>query len=166
MLFDFTNSIQPKLAAFAFNEFPKENVVYGTPKDQIVVARNRVMADVVLNSPPHITDFVFFDEDMQPDRRTSLMFEMEGDVVGCEYPLDSPVAWMKPTDVHCGALRFKRAVAEKLTFPYFAFRYNGAMTACTHCECNLFIEKAVEAGFSVVRAGQCGHAKHHSWCGR
>lgn len=170
-VFDYRNAPRPELAAYLYRHFPHANVRWRSPKDQVVIARNLTIEHGVRKAPANITDFVFFDEDMRPDARTDFMFETPGDIVGAQYPLRDTSAcaleaWLKPTTVHCGAMRFTRDVAMRLDMPLFKFEYNAQHTRCTKCECGYFTEKAIEMGFTVARGGFCEHDNDHSWSGR
>lgn len=136
-------------------------------REQLVVARNRIMAEAIV---PRLADdrwqhFMLIDDDILPDARIHPMFESPGDVVGAEYDC-GPVAWLRPTDVHCSCLRFSRKVAHALAPPWFQFAYNGSGTRLLGCECTRFRDQALAAGFSVVRAGVAGHQNQRRWCGR
>lgn len=132
-------------------------------REQLVVARNRVMEELVLRSSDRFQHFVFFDDDLKPDWRTDLMFKTAGDVVGCEYPLESNVAWLRPDDVHLSCVRFTRDVAKTLKAPYFKFAYNDNVTRCLSCECTHFRDSCLAAGFRVVRAGLAEHGNLRRW---
>lgn len=170
-VFDFRNAPRPELAAYLHRHFPVESVRWKSPRTQIDVARNLTITLGVSSAPEHIRDFVFFDEDMRPDRRTDAMFETPGDVVGCQYPLadDGPcnnAAWLLPTTVHCGAMRFSREIARRVELPAFRFSYDAKHTACTGCECGRFVSQVLQQNGKVVRAGWCDHDNDHSWRGR
>lgn len=157
------------LRRYLLQRFPADAVF--APSDsiqaeQLIVARNRVMHEMVLRSRDRFQHFVLMDDDLLPDDRLDPMWEQPGDVVGAEYAIESRSAWLRPTDVHCSCLRFTRQVAETLAPPYFKFTYNGTLTACLSCECNWFRDRALEAGFTVARAGYADHGNLRRWCGR
>lgn len=153
-----------ELACYLFSNFPGENIMFNRTDDQLVMARNRAIVDLCVNAPQHYTDFVLFDNDMIPDYRTDGMFTVEADLVGAQYDTPTPNAWLRPDDVHCGAMRFKRDVLMKINPPYFAFTYDAAHMRCLKCECLRFRDSILSSGGSVLRSGWVGNQNDRSWC--
>lgn len=157
-----------RLEIYLAKMFPRDAVFSpeaGFEDQQLVVARNRVIERLVLPAIDRFQHFVLFDDDVNPDYRTDLMFTTSGDVVGCSYDTPTPNAWLEPTDVHCSAMRFDRNVVKAMKPPYFKFEYNANMTQCLACECKHFTRQAIELGFRVVRAGYAEHGNKRRWCG-
>jgi hypothetical protein len=135
-------------------------------KGGIDVVRCRVVADLCLKAPLEIEEFVFMDRDMRPDAATEPFLQAAGDVVACEYPIPDMRAWGRPGAMHMGLVRVKRKVLEALAaerdaagrpIPLFFFPRTADGTRVTACECAWFAERVRKAGFSIVRAGWCGH---------
>jgi hypothetical protein len=158
-----------RLRMYLDTRFPVDAVFMPGPdmaKEHLVVARNRIMQEMVLRAGERFQHFVLMDDDIQPDWRTDEMFKEAGDLVGAEYPLQSETAWLRPTDVHLSCLRFTKEVAQAIKPPYFRFTYNEEMTTCLGCECNHFRQLVLAQGFRVSRAGLAGHSNLHRWCCR
>ena len=150
------HSLTWEMAAWLYNIFPPANIL-GLCVQGIIEARNRSVAELVLKAPSEITDFVFMDRDMRPGRAAIEVLRAEGDVVACTYPTPRMETWADPTTLHMGLVRVKRRVFEAIEPPWFMFGYSPDGTRRAKCECGYFRDKAIEAGFKVVRAGWCGH---------
>lgn len=156
--------LRAELATYVYNHFPIANVLYNFTDEQLVIARNRAMVDLCVNAPEQYTDFVLFDNDMIPDYRLDGMFTVQADLVGAQYDTPTPNAWLRPDDVHCGAMRFSRAALMRINPPYFAFEYDGPLMRCLKCECLKFRDSILSSGGSVVRSGWVGNQNDRSWC--
>jgi len=143
-------------AAWLHNIFPPENVLALCATD-LTAARNLSVRELVLKAPPEFTDFILMDRDMRPGAAAMPFLAAQGDVVGCEYPVPHMETWADPAAIHMGLVRAKRHVFERIAPPWFAFGHAPDGAAVTHCECAYFANKVKQAGFSIVRAGWCGH---------
>ena len=139
--------------------FPREQCfqqcVYG-----VEAARNLAVREICKKAPPQIKHFIFVDRDMRPEARTMGLFEPEADIVGCMYPVPDMAAWVRPDDLHLGLVRFSRKVADSLPLPWFLFDHSADGCLVEKCECRHFIDLAKANGFTVARAGWCGHSKY------
>ena len=144
-----------EIARWARN-FPPENVFLAGKPGGHVVARNDAVAELVKPAPKEITDFIFIDRDMRPYPITAHFLAPDADVVGCLYQTEGMMGWAEPDAVHCGLLRFNRRVADTLPLPWFSFTYcpDGRVD---RCECLSFKDRVKAAGFTIARAGWCGH---------
>ena len=143
-------------AAWLYGVFPPQNIVAMCIRG-IIQARNLAVREVVLKAPDEITDFVFMDHDMRPSMATMPFLRADADVVGCEFPIPHMEAWADPQAIHMGLVRVRRKVFEKIDPPWFRFEYSPDGSQLEKCECIYFRDKALAAGFSVVRAGWCDH---------
>ena len=143
-------------AAWLYNLLPPENILAFCGRD-LVVARNFVVKELCLGAPPEITDFVLMDRDMRPGAETLPVLQADADVVGCTYPIPHMKGWGDPTAIHMGLVRVRRKVFETVEPPWFLFGYAEDGTRLGQCECAYFRKKVLDAGFTVTRAGWCGH---------
>jgi len=97
------------------------------------------------------------DRDMRPGQAALPMLQAEGDVVGCTYPIPHMAGWADPAMIHLGLVRVRRKVFETLEPPWFLFGYTEDGAGLGLCECGYFRDRALEAGFTVTRAGWCDH---------
>jgi len=65
--------------------------------------------------------------------------------------------WNDPQAMHCGLWRCSRRVLETIRPPWFQRVLAPDGTRQKRCVCLHFRDKARAAGFTVVRAGWCGH---------
>lgn len=129
----------------------------------VVAMRNQAIRDIVLTNKT-FEHFVFFDNDLAPDGRIHAMFEVEADIVGATYALARPESWLRPDDVHCGALMFHRKVVEAMKPPYFQHIYTPDGMELAQCDCGYFRDKAKALGFTIARAGWSDHQNKRTWC--
>jgi len=152
-------SLTWEAAAWLYNTFPPPNVIALCVRG-ITEARNTAVRELVLKAPEKITDFIFMDRDMRPGLATLPFLQADGDIVACEYPLADMRAWADPTALHMGLVRVKRKVFEAVEAPWFLFEYSPDGARRAKCECAYFRDKALAAGFGLVRAGWCDHDPH------
>jgi len=135
-------------------------------KGSVDVVRCRVVADMCLKAPAEVQEFIFMDRDMRPDGATEPFLQAAGDVVACLYPVPDMRTWGRPQAMHMGLVRVKRKVLETLAaerdaqgrpMPLFFFPRTPDGSQVTACECAWFAERVRKAGFTIVRAGWCGH---------
>jgi len=150
------HAITWEAAAWLYNILPPENVLALCATD-LTAARNLSVRELVLKSPAEVTDFVFMDRDMRPGPAAMPFLAADADVVGCEYPVPHMETWADPAAIHMGLVRVRRPVFEKIEPPWFAFGHAPDGTSLTHCECAYFANKVKQAGFTIARAGWCGH---------
>ena len=115
------------------------------------------MRELILKAPAEIRHFVLIDRDMRPGQLSLPVLQAAGDVVGCTYPVADMRRWADPAAIHLGLVRVRREVFEKIPSPWFRFEHTADGSRLQKCECLYFRDKAIEAGFSVVRAGWCDH---------
>lgn len=109
------------------------------------------------------TEFVFIDPDIIYTRDSVQFWDSEADVVCCEAEMRCEGAWDGELAFHDSFWRVKRRVLEAMQPPYFRFQYNGKGTREMYCICRSFSDAARKLGFSVERAGKCGHEQQQSW---
>lgn len=143
-------------ASWLYNILPPANILALHATD-LTAARNLSVRELVLKAPSELTDFIFMDRDMRPGAAAMRFLAAQGDVVGCEYPVPHMETWADPAAIHMGLVRVKRHVWERIAPPWFAFGHAVDGTAVTHCECAYFANKVKQAGFTITRAGWCGH---------
>ena len=68
-------------------------------------------------------------------------------------------AWRRPDDLHLGLWRAPRKVLEKIAPPYVRHVFSPDGITETQCPCLFLRDQFLKAGFTVVRAGQAGHAQ-------
>ena len=154
------HSITWEAAAWLYNIFPPENVLALCGTD-LTAARNLSVREIALKAPPEITDFVLMDRDMRPGPAAMPLLAADADVVGCEYPVPHMETWADPAAIHMGLVRVKRHIFERIAPPWFAFGHAADGCGLAHCECAYFQQKVKQAGFTIVRAGWCGHDPKH-----
>lgn len=160
-----SGSLTPALMSYVYERFPVNNIVYNTTKAGLLAMRNQAVRDF-LHAKVFSTfeQFVWFDDDLKPDKRTDDMFRISADVVGCRFATRSETAWTMPDDVHCSAMRFSRKVAKAMKPPYYFDKHSEDGMARTACECQAFRDQAKELGFTIVRAGYADHGNQGRWC--
>ncbi len=107
--------------------------------------------------PSKCDHFIFADRDIRPTPRTGPFLEAEGELVACEYPLPCNDTWKDPQSLHAGLWRCDRRVLETIEPPWFQRVLSADGTSEKSCVCNYFRNKALAAGFRVVRAGWTDH---------
>lgn len=142
------------------------NVICWSQKGFYDVVRCAAVDQFCLKAPKHIEQFVFMDRDMRPEQASDPVLTAPGDIVGCFYETGNPKAWASPTVIHMGLVRISRQVLETLAEerdehnrpkPMFFFPRDVTNTKLGMCECAYFAQRAIAAGFSITRAGWCGH---------
>lgn len=99
---------------------------------------------------------IFADNDIRPTPAgTAPFLDCPLDVVACETDCQGH-PWGSASEFHAGMWRTRKEVLLKIKPPYFGWKYNdvGKIVGCT---CQMFRQKALNAGFSV---GHAGFAKH------
>ena len=151
-------ALSSELASWFYSARPASRIITIFGPD-VIIQRNMTVVDHILKAPPEITTFLLFDWDNRPIMPSMQPFlDAEADIVGAKYPVGNPHTWDNELP-HCGSMKVKRSVFEKITPPWFQFVYSPDGTKLEQCECNYFIEKAKAAGFSIMLAGECGHHK-------
>ena len=127
----------------------------------IAVAMNSAVANIALNAPPTIEQFLFIENDIRPASggNTDGVLYAEGDVAAVRYETASDHgAWQAANAMHTGMFRASRAVLEALSpGPWFAEEYSPDGSQLTKCLCMYFADRVTAAGFAVVRAGIAFH---------
>jgi len=118
-------------------------------------AYNSAVRELALPSKCH--HFIFADRDIRPSRRTEPFLQADGPLVACEYDIDNNQSWEDPNAMHAGLWRCDRKVLEAIKPPWFKRILGRDGTVEKSCVCNYFRNKALAAGFSVVRAGWTAH---------
>ena len=139
----------------------EDNVVTLVKKDR-TCARN-TMVRKALDSNPHYEWFVFVDADVRPGVHTDAFLEVDADVVSCQVPMQSKLAWCSPDAFHEALWCTSRRVLTALDPPWFWQPYNDDHTEMTGCMCRTFREKALGAGFSIAHGGYADHDQDGSW---
>ena len=80
----------------------------------------------------------------------------DADLVGCAYDDGNLSSWAEPDAVHGGLFRVTRRLVDALPLPWWQYEYSPDGTTF-RCECGSLERKVKAAGFSVARAGWCGH---------
>lgn len=162
------SAITTQAAAWIWNHWKKspQNVLFHFQKGFYDVIRCIVIEKYCLSAPKEIDTFVFMDRDMRPDQAADPMLVTQGDVIGCQYPTGNDRAWAHPQTIHMGLVKVSRKVIEALDaersldgapYPMFFFPREAKNRKLGSCECMYFARRAVKAGFTVGRAGWCGH---------
>jgi hypothetical protein len=112
--------------------------------------------------PSDCDHFIFADRDMRPGPRTEPFLAADGELVACEYHVRNDESWDDLQAMHCGLWRCSRRVLETVKPPWFQRVLSDDGTAEKSCVCNYFRNKALQAGFKVVRAGWCGHTSENA----
>lgn len=107
--------------------------------------------------PSDCAHFIFADRDIRPGPKTEPFLAAAGSLVGCEYPLAAHGSWDHPHALHCGLWRCDRKVLESVEPPWFQRVLSPDGTHEEACVCIHFCQKALAAGFKVVRAGWADH---------
>ena len=129
--------------------------------------RNRVVRDIVLKQPSEIEWAVFLDNDVTitcPGVDRFLV--LDADVASCEFSVSPQVEpWARPDSFHTTFWFARIEVFRRIPPPWFAFGYSADGCDMEKCECMVFAEKVLAAGFSIAHGGHCGHACEGKWCG-
>ena len=148
------NTLTAEIAAWS-RLFPAENVFTVVRRDPCA-ARNWSVRELCRKAPPEFETFIHVDRDMRPGPAALPFLSVEADLVGCAYDNGNLACWAQPDAVHAGLFRVSRRLADELPLPWFQHGYSP--DGCDWlCECVGFAAKVKAAGFSVARAGWCGH---------
>jgi hypothetical protein len=71
-----------ELARWLFQVFDVGNLYTVVAPGGVVAARNLAVRDLVLKAPPHITEVLMVDRDMQPCEATTPLLAANADIVG------------------------------------------------------------------------------------
>jgi hypothetical protein len=145
-----------EIAQWSRNFLP-ENVLPVVRKD-LCAARHWAVQELCKKAPPEIEHFIFIDRDMRPTAEGLVPFlAADADLVGCAYDtFGAGMAWAQPDAVHGGLFRVSRRLVDGLPLPWWQYEYSPDWTTF-RCECGAFQRKVEATGFSVARAGWCGH---------
>jgi hypothetical protein len=136
--------------------FPPANVLPVVRKD-VCAARHWAVAELCKKAPADIQHFIFIDRDMRPMPEPLVPFlAADADLVGCAYDDGNLSSWAEPDAVHGGLFRVTRRLVDALPLPWWQYEYSPDGTTF-RCECGSLERKVKAAGFSVARAGWCGH---------
>jgi hypothetical protein len=107
--------------------------------------------------PSEFDHFIFADHDIRPNEKTDAFLQADGELVVCQYNMDNNESWEDPQAMHCGLWRCDRKVLEAIEPPWFQRVLTDDGTDEKSCVCMHFRNKALAAGFRVVRAGWTDH---------
>jgi len=150
-----TEMMMPQIIGwFVQHGLPVEHIHWYT-KRFITAATNSAIRDIAL--PSRAEQIVFIDADMKPDRRTDPFLTADGDVVGATFPVDDMAIWSDPHVAHAGLMRCDRRVLEQMEQPWMDRVFTADGCEVVKCPCLYFSDKARALGFTIRRAGWCGH---------
>lgn len=118
-------------------------------------AYNAAIARLAL--PSDCEHFIFADRDIRPSEKTEPFLAADGPLVACEFNISCNASWDDPQAMHAGLWRCDRAVLEAISPPWFQRVLSPDGTEEQACVCTYFRNKALAAGFTVVRAGWADH---------
>jgi hypothetical protein len=153
------------IAAWPDNLVAPELVIWGMAhKFRRLHWYNRRFVECAYNSaikrlalPSECDHFIFADRDMRPGPETEPFLDAPGELVVCHYDVAANESWDDPQALHCGLWRCSRRVLESIQPPWFQRVLSADGTDEERCVCMHFRDNALAAGFTVVRAGRCGH---------
>lgn len=99
---------------------------------------------------------VMCDDDIVPVDGIEEFLHTDGDIVGAR-ALGRGGHESHQASFTMAAVKVHRRVIEAMQPPWFAFSFSQDGLQLKQCECVYFWRKALDAGFSVVRAGRVGH---------
>lgn len=118
-------------------------------------AYNAAIKELAL--PSDCDQFIFADRDIRPGKEAEPFLQAEGELVACQYQVRNDESWDDPQAMHCGLWRCTRRVLESIQPPWFQRVLSEDGAGEHRCICLYFRDKALAAGFRVVRAGWTDH---------
>jgi len=104
--------------------------------------------------------FIFADNDIKPDLRTSApLLDLETDIACVEYPTapGHEKSWASTVAFHCGLWICRREVLERMERPWFRPNITDEGCGCGGCICTNFAARAMRQGYTVSHAGWADH---------